>query len=45
MNRIGYYVFRWYAVAIKLISQKGYDKWIVRARKKVCHFYWKSGIH
>lgn len=22
MNRIGYYVFRWYAVAIKLISQK-----------------------
>lgn len=25
MNRIGYYVFRWYAVAIKLISQKGYD--------------------
>ena len=23
MNRIGYYVFRWYAVAIKLISQKG----------------------
>ena len=28
MNRIGYYVFRWYAVAIKLISQKGYDKWI-----------------
>lgn len=34
MNRIGYYVFRWYAVAIKLISQKGYDKWIVRAHKK-----------
>ena len=34
MNRIWYYVFRWYAVAIKLISQKGYDKWIVRAHKK-----------
>lgn len=34
MNRIWYYIFRWYAVSIKLISQKGYDKWIVRAHKK-----------
>ena len=29
-----YYVFRWYAVAIKLIARRGYDKWIVRAHKK-----------
>ena len=34
MNRIWYYVFRWYAVAIKLIARRGYDKWIVRAHKK-----------
>ena len=29
MNRIWYYVFRWYAVAIKLIARR-----IVRAHKK-----------
>ena len=34
MNRIWYYVFRWYAVAITLIARRGYDKWIVRAHKK-----------
>ena len=34
MNRIWYYIFRWFAVTIKLISQRSYDKWIVRAHKK-----------
>lgn len=34
MNRIWYYLFRWYAVTIKLISQRSYDKWIVKAHEK-----------
>lgn len=42
MNRMLYYLFRWYAVAIKLISQKGYDEWIVKAHKKAgVNFYGK----
>lgn len=34
MNRLLFYLFRWYAVTIKLISQRSYDKWIVRAHQK-----------
>lgn len=34
MNRVCYYLFRWFAVTVKLISQKSYDKWIVKAHKK-----------
>ena len=34
MNRLWYYLFRWLALTIKLISQKKHDKWIVKAHKK-----------
>lgn len=35
MNRILFYIYYYYAIISKLFSQKTYDKWIVRAHKKV----------